>query len=371
MRTSLRVAIILVIFSGHALAAKGKQGKAPKHPVETMDSNDPAEKELSEKKAAAPKPETEEEQRQKEVRVDAAEVAKEHARDRVGVFGNVLVGFGKAPEPGPGADVATGKTTSATFMVGAHYDLSPEFTLGLRLPWTVGSIRQSGSYGFSGDGTTVSAQALGSPELMGEYRVALSPFTRLPIFFGLGIPLAQGNYNSQSSVRQAQLNEVADAASGYRDPELFGPKRLPLIAGLGITYDRKALNLHAATKFVLGMKVGGSLQNVTDPTGAGKDELKSVSFRNVTSAGIGYQLLSKPDLFGALDSWIAYNAVNPVEYKSNNGASSPTRFQVVFEPRVGARFGKISPSIGYIFPIGGRLADSSSSGLELHADVAF
>jgi len=38
---------------------------------------------------------------------------------------------------------------------------------------------------------------------------------------------------------------------------------------------------------------------------------------------------------------------------------------------VGAHLGKISPSVGYIFPIGGRLADSSVSGLELHCDVAF
>ena len=53
------------------------------------------------------------------------------------------------------------------------------------------------------------------------------------------------------------------------------------------------------------------------------------------------------------------------------GATPPTRLQVVFEPRLGARFGKVSPSIGYIFPIGGRLADSSTSGLELHCDFAF
>ena len=54
MRKSLRLTIILVIFSGHALAAKGKKG-APKEPASTMDQSDPAAKEQSEKKAAAPK----------------------------------------------------------------------------------------------------------------------------------------------------------------------------------------------------------------------------------------------------------------------------------------------------------------------------
>jgi len=363
MRSSLRVALILVIFSGHALAAKPKKG-APKQAAQTMDSNDPAEKELSEKKAATPKPETVQEQKEKEVQIDAAQVAKTRARDKLGAFGNVLIGFGKAPEPGPGVDPATGKTTSFTFMVGGHYDLSPQFTLAARLPWTVGSARQR-------DGVNATVQALGAPELLGEYRVALSPFTRLPIFFGLGIPLAQGNYNTVTGSRQTQMNEMADAASGYRDPELFGPKRLPIIVGAGIEYERRALALHAATKFVFGAKVGGQLANVNDPSGAGTYQLKSVTFRNVTSAGIGYRFLDKPDLFGALDSWLAYNAINAVEFSSSSGATAPTRVQVVFEPRVGARFGKISPSLGYVFPIGGRLADNSTSGLELHCDVAF
>ena len=361
MRMSLRVAIILVIFSSHALAAKGHQRAARKGPVQTMDANDPAEKEQSEKRLATPKPETEEEQREKEREADAAEVAKARTEARQGVFGNLLIGFGKAPEAGAGPDVATGKTTSFTFMAGGHYDLSPELSLGVRIPWTVGSARQP-------DGRNSSAQALGAPELMAEYRVTLSRFTRLPLFFGLGIPLAQGDYNSVNAARQTQLNEVADAASGYRDPELFGPKRLPIIAGVGIDYQRRALNVRAWTKFVAGVKIGGQLP--PEDNSAGSLELKTVSFRNVTSAGVAYQFLAKPQLFGALDSWLAYNAVNAVEFTSNQGAASPTRLQVVFEPRIGARVGKIAPSLGYIVPIGGRLADSSISGFELHCDVA-
>ena len=362
MRTSLRVAIILTIFSGHALAAKGKKNAAPTPSGETMDSNDPAAKEQSEKKEAAPKPETVEEQEQKQVRLDSEQIKKTRARDKIAVFGNVLIGFGKAPEAGAGAQKSTGKTTAATFMVGGHYDLSPQLTLGLRIPWTVGSARQE-------DGLNASVQALGAPELLGEYRIALSPFTRLPVLFGIGIPLAQGNYETAQGFRQTYLNDFADAASGYRDPELFQPKRLPIILGIGIDYERRALNVHAATKFVFGLNLGATYQNPNDP--AGTLELKSLTFRNVTSAGIGYQFLAKPVLFGALDSWVAYSAINTVEFNSNQNATPPARIQVAFEPRVGARFGKISPSLGYIFPIGGRLADNGTSGLELHCDVAF
>jgi hypothetical protein len=353
-----------VIFSGHALAAKGKKAE-PKAPAATMaEGGDPVEKEQSEAKTPKVVPPTDAEIAEQERKADAAAAKKSREREKFGLFANLLLGFGKAPVPGPTTEETTGKTTSGTFMVGGYYDLSPEFTLGARLPWTIGTQRQP-------DGDNASVNALGALELMGEYRVSLSPFTRLPIFFGLGLPTAQGNYNEVGAAQKAQLNIMADAASGYRDPELFGPKRLPLIAGVGIDYQRKALSLHAATKFVLGIKVGGDLGNVQDPTGAGTYELKSVTFRNVTSGGIAYQFLDRPKLFGALDSWLAYNAINAVEFKSTAGATPPTRFQVVLEPRIAARFGKISPSIGYIFPIGGRLADSSTSGLELHCDFGF
>ena len=365
MRKSLRLAIILTIISSHALAAKGKKG-APAEPVATLDQGqDPTSKEESDKKAAKVVPPTDEEIAAQEAKADAAEVKKRRARDKFGLFANVLVGFGKAPAPRPSIDdLPVGKTTSGTFMAGGYYDLSPDFTLAARLPWTVGSQRQP-------DGGTQTVTALGALELMGEYRVTLSPFTRLPILFGLGLPIAQGTYNDDAGLRQTQLNAMADAASGYRDPELFGPKRLPLIAGVGVDYQRKALSLRAATKFVLGVKVGGELSNAGSADEAGTYKLKGVTLRNVTSAGVSYDFLDRPKLFGALDTWLAYSAINAVEYTSNIGATPPTRFQVVVEPRLGARFGKIAPSIGYIFPIGGRLADTSTSGLELHCDFAF
>ncbi len=361
MRISCRVAIILVIFSGQAWA-KPKKANA-KQPGTTMDSNDPVENEKSDEGPFTPSGKTgplkREEVKQEEAeRVAALPPIKRRPRDEVGVFGNLLIGFGKAPEP---ANTATGKTTAATFMVGGHYDLSPDFTVGARLPFTVGSARQT-------DGLYASSAALGALELMGEDRVGLSAFTQLPIDFGLGVPVAQGDYETTNGVRQTGLNDVADAASGYRDPELFGPKRLPVIVGVGIDYQKLALDLHAATKFVAGVKVGGQISD--DQSNAGL-KLKPVSFRNVTSAGIAYQFLDKPALYGALDSWTVINAVNPLEYTSPTGAAGPTRFQVVFEPRVGGRFGKISPSVGYVFPIGGRLADAGISGLELHCDIGF
>lgn len=373
MRIGSRIALLLVISTSHALAAPpakpAKPGKpAKKAGARTLNTNDPVEKETSERKLqderAAKAAAQAHAEKKEEARLDAAAVEDARARDRSGAFGNVLVGFGKGTEAGPG-EVATGRTTAVTFMAGGHYDVSPDFTLSLRVPWTVGSARQP-------DGLWSTVQALGSPEVRGEYRIAIDPFLRVPLFAGIGVPLARGNYDTtsdRSAYRQTQLNEVADAASGYRDGELFAPKRLPLVLGGGVEYERRDLTLRAATKLVMGFKVGGTLRVPDD--GQGSYELKTATLRSVTSGGVAYRFWARPNLFAALDTWFVYNAINPVEYTSNSGASGPTRLQFVFEPRIGARFGKISPSIGYIFPIGGRLADNSTSGLELHCDVAF
>jgi hypothetical protein len=377
MRISVRLAIILVVFSGHAFAKgkKGAESDAKSGGGTTMDSNDPADKETADDGPFAPKHKSEEtEAKEKDKKVEEAsepkEVVKRGPRDKFGIFGNVVIGFGKPAEPGLSQGVdgdVNNKGTSFTFMVGGHYDVSPAFTLGLRIPWTTASERQF-------DGSDASSQALGTPELMGEYRVVLSPRTNLPIDFGVGIPVAQGNYdrvNGQPQYRQTLVNDFADAASGFRDGELFGPKRLPLIFGVGIDYEHKEWNLRAATKFVAGIKVGGALDYGTIDQGFGTYQLKPVTFRNVTSAGVAYRFLGKPALALALDTWFVTNAVNAVEFTSNAGAGGPSRVQVVAEPRFVARFGKISPSLGYIFPLGGRLADNHTTGLELHCDVAF
>jgi hypothetical protein len=122
---------------------------------------------------------------------------------------------------------------------------------------------------------------------------------------------------------------------------------------------------------VAGFKVGGKLDYGTTDEMFGTYQLKSVTFRNVTSAGVAYRFLAKPALALALDSWFVTNAVSAVEFDSRAGATGPSRVQVVAEPRFVARFGKISPSVGYVFPLGGRLADNHTTGLELHCDVAF
>src|SRR4051812_26847605 len=111
MRTSIRVAIILVVFSGHALAKDKKPAKDAKSGAGMMDSNDPADKETADDGPFAPKHKSEQaEAKEKEkAEVEASErpdSVKRSPRDKMGVFGNVVIGFGKPVEPGPGQDDA-------------------------------------------------------------------------------------------------------------------------------------------------------------------------------------------------------------------------------------------------------------------------
>ena len=49
--------------------------------------------------------------------------------------------------------------------------------------------------------------------------------------------------------------------------------------------------------------------------------------------------------------------------------NAPSSVQAVLEPKVGARFGKVAPSVGYIAPLGGPLGGGDIGGVRLRVDV--
>jgi hypothetical protein len=140
------------------------------------------------------------------------------------------------------------------------------------------------------------------------------------------------------------VNSLADASHGFRDGELYQPKRLPLILGAGLRHGRGALALHAATKFVFGFNIGGAV----------KDE-------NLFGPGI---------LAAGLDAWFSYRAIDPVKFESAVDATPPSSFQFVVEPKLGARFGKLSAGAGFLLPVGGPLGDAGMKGVRLNASYA-
>jgi hypothetical protein len=337
-----------------------------------MDSGDPADTEKSDDGPFKPKGKTGEVEEKHDEKVEIEEVIKAKPRDKLVLFAEGLIGFGKAPPPPAAGDTeGTGDGTSVTLQIGGRFDLNPKMSLGLRVPWTTANIEHRETR------VNQSAASFGAPELKFEYRASLSPLTTLPIFIGVGVPIAQGDPDrwgsDNSGDPQAEVNMLADAASGWKDGELFLPKRLPIVIGIGIRHERKALELRASDKLLIAPDLGATLEDPDALDSMGLDlgtlTIPGVALRNVTTLGLSYEFLEKPALFAGVDGSLVFYPIPSVDFESTS--TGPSSFQVVFEPKVGARFGKFTPSVSYVLPIGGQLADAGVGGLRLHADLAF
>jgi hypothetical protein len=381
MRWCVALALISTLVSPDALAAgkggKGAKKKKAKAPAVTMDTggSDPVAKEKSDGGPYRPKGATgalAEKEKEETSKEEVEEIVKATPRDKAVVFGDFVLGFGQAPKPGPagGGQNKTADTMAVGAVVGAAFDLSKTFTLGIRIPWATASVDRVSRSG------TDNSMAFGSPELMGEVRHPLSELWSLPIFFGIGVPLAQGDPDPSNATpvndrAKANVGLVMDAASGWRDGELWAPKRLPLVLGVGVQHEKRALEFHAYTKLVAGINLGTKLRNPLEfgPAQLGQLKLNSVSLRDVTLVGMRYSFVSKPVLWAGADLWLVYSPLEPIKFDSS--ATPPSNFQFVGEPRLGAAFGKLRPSLGFIYPLGGRLADAGIAGVRAHLDYAF
>jgi hypothetical protein len=348
---------------------KGKDEEEDKAQGPSMDTGaEPSETERTERGPYSP---TAAAQKTKVGKGEAKEEPQEKprpARKKLQLFGEAVIGWGSAPIPGPGNDRTTEDAFGFVFMAGASYDVSPRFTLGLRVPWTTASFDQA-------NGGSLSSQALGHPELSAEYRVKLGARADLPIGLGVGIPVAQGNADrtgtDTAGLRQWDVNLFADAVTGWHDGELFVAQHLPIVPFVGVVYEGENLDLDAYTKLVLAPNLSTKISQPNDPNNLGTFEANGMALRSVTGGGAAYWFLESPRISAGLDAWAVINAVEPVSFKSASGAAGPSAFQFVIEPRLAAMFGPARPSVGYIWPIGGRLSDAGAQGIRLRLDIGF
>jgi len=367
MRRSFQLvsfAVSLVFLANTALAQKKPKDKKKQDdgPSAAATWTDPIDQEHSDKGPYTPhKDESDEPKPEPKHAPDRG-----RQRDKVVVFGQIIIGFGKAPLNNP-TFTPGGKGTVIGFQLGGRYDVSKELSVGLRIPVTTASVKQPNN-------TNQSTTAFGAPELFGEYRVSLSRLTTLPIGFGIGIPIAQGDPDDTSldlpGKARAMVNRLADSTSGWKDSELFQPKRLPIIVGAGIHHDRHDWEAHADLKFVALPALSSKVQSPnTDMRGVYKT--KGFALREVTTLGASYNFLDKPLLYAGLDLSFIWTPIQTFDFDASGSVTRPSTVQAVLEPRVGARFGAVSPSISYIAPLGGRLGDGGNGGIRLLVSAAF
>lgn len=352
---------------------KTEEGEEPKKGGGMMEGSgkEPSETEGAERGPYAPQSEHKEKKTEETGGNEAPYVPPE--RKRLNLYGQLLFGFGHTPRIGYEAQHP--KSSMVGVEVGGSYDVSKKVSLGLRVPWTHASFDQKF------DGTSgVSESAFGNPELYLEYRIAMNPKTELPLHFGVGVPVAQGNPDVTSAespgLEVAQVNVLADAASGWREPELYAVKRFPIILGIGIRHRERQFEFGGFEKLVFLPNIGDSaLSQSAWPRSpapqAGTVELKSTAIRSVTGIGADYIFLQDPHLYAGLDLWLAWNLVEPILYTSNGGGGAPTAVAFVAEPKVGAKFGAVGPYAGYILPFGGRLTDEGLGGVRVGVTAEF
>jgi len=364
----LLAAVSLVFFANGALAQKkGKAEKKADGPSASATWTDPTENEKSDKGPYAPHNEEGEEPAEEPKSKNAPDPGRK--RDKIAAFGQLVIGFGKLPGENPSYDDApSGKGTALGLQLGGRYDVSPALSVGLRVPLTTASVKQS-------NGKNQSTTAFGAPELFGEYRLALSRLTRVPVRFGIGIPIAQGEPDQTSLDRPAlakdEVNRFADATTGWRDSELFQPKHLPIVLGAGIRHERRDWELHGDLKLVLLPALGTKVNRAQDPSNTGSYQLNAFALREVTTLGGSYNFLDEPLIYGGLDFSLVWTPLQTFEFTSTQNVTEPSSVQAILEPKIGARFGAVSPSVGYMAPLGGRLGHTGVGGVRLRVDAYF
>jgi hypothetical protein len=79
-----------------------------------------------------------------------------------------------------------------------------------------------------------------------------------------------------------------------------------------------------------------------------------------------YRVVGK--VYGGTRAWLVGRLSEPYDFESS--ATPPTPFQFVLEPRIFAKFGIITPSLGFLIPIGGQLG-GEINGIRLHVNAEF
>ncbi len=376
MRHSLGLISSILLFSSHSFAqiegldveddSKDKpKAEESRRSSSEYDSNDIAYKEKSDAGPFAPKSQAVKAEEQAGKGEGPMSSTRNKPRKPLNLGVDFLIGFGKAPIPGPG-NTTTNDTTGLAFTVGGTYDISPKISLGLVIPWATSGVHPP-------ENLETSQSVFGSPLLLGEYRAPLGRLSNLTAFVGLGLPIGQGDLDptkrDTKKSQQGQAARFADASYGYRSGEYFMPRTIPFVPGVKLAMYRGRFEGHGSTKLLLAFNQGDV--EVPNKLTTGKIEKKSVAFRSVTELGGTYEILDKGLLFAGLDAWMAILVSDPVEFSSAINAKGPSPVQLGVEPRVGTTLGPITPTVGYLLPVGGRLSDSGISGLRIGAVAAF
>jgi hypothetical protein len=136
--TFVSLTVSLVFLANNALAQKKPKGeKKSDGPSAAATWTDPIESEKSDK--GPYRPHSDEEGAPVPEKKSSRAPDPGRKRDAIHAFGQVIIGFGRAPVNRPTYEPG-GKGTAIGFQVGGRYDVSKELSVGLRIPLTTATV---------------------------------------------------------------------------------------------------------------------------------------------------------------------------------------------------------------------------------------
>jgi hypothetical protein len=284
---------------------------------------------------------------------------------------DIVVGFGEMNEL-----LSNGRPSEVaifSFLFGAQYRAWDIWTMGLRLPYSTGSIKSKSDE--HGDYNTF---ALGNLEVSVSPSFQLSRRLRLPVGIAFTLPVASGDPFANpavdpGSIAQALVNDGADAARGLEESSLFAYGRFGLVPSVGATYDRGSLHVTAQTKLELMFRTGGAEPDVKIHSSHEYAKIHDPAVNWVTRASASYDFLGGK-VAPMLRIWLAVGGE-----AVTNGERDFSGAQFALEPGVIAKIPvtdtiAIRGGLSFIIPAGGPVGgqfDASINGLRLQAGVLF
>lgn len=287
---------------------------------------------------------------------------------------DLVVGFGEISDVMNDASTPT-KVTVLSLVFGASYRVFDIWTLGLRFPYSTGSIK-----GPLADATDdYNTFAVGNFELSVSPSFQITRQLRVVPGLAFAMPSASGDTFAPPEERgatvQVLVNQAAAGARGWEENALFAPKRFGLTPSVGATYDKNALHIAAKTKVDLIFKTGGMDPNPAVDT----QKLVELHDPNTTfmlQAQLFYDFLDGKVSPG-LRTWLSV-----FQEPITNGTRDYSGAQFVLEPTVNGTFPitssgslAIRAGISYIVNVAGPLGDgdngSTIGGLRMKAGLMF
>jgi hypothetical protein len=284
------------------------------------------------------------------------------APEKPGAAGiDMVFGFGQTGTKSRPSDV-----TSASFLIGGSYRVTPTLALRLRVPFATAKITDFGQEGYN-------STSFGNVEIAGAYIVDMGPHTTLPIELAFTPPTSNGDFFPLSNVggqRHFEVNSAAQASRGFEEDALFAPHRFGIIPGAALRYRNGAIQTGAFTKIPILIRAGGSdPPKPVVPTDT-NFTINSPVVEWVVGGDFHLGIMDNKLDFGAR-AWLTYLANEFID-ATLPGGTTPDKLQFVLEPQVRAAFGSFRGGLGFLWPIGGRLgSDTQINGLRLDAGLVF